>query len=231
MADIDTDTKDDVTDDTVTDDVKVDDVKDDTKSGDDDGKPGDVADTKTLLSDDEGDGTGVPDKYEFVTTEEIGAIEMTPEAETQFKHYQDRAKEVGLTQNQYQKLVEGEILRGRAAIDEMAVKYRERVDTWAEQTRNDKELGGEDLAKNLAVAKFGMEKFGTPELKKLFDAPGPNNPEGLGLGNHPEVLRFLHRAGVMAQESGDLIDGDGGKIESDASLRRMYPSMFPPVAA
>jgi hypothetical protein len=193
--------------------------------------PGDS--TKTLLSDDESDGAGVvvPDKYVFTTTDELGEIEDTPAAQARFEQFDEMARTAGLTQDQYQSIVEAEITRGRAAMNEMAAGYRERVGEWAEQTKADKDLGGDGLAENLALAKIGMEKLGTPELKKLMDPPSSDNPDGLGLGNHPEVIRLLHRAGVMVRDDRDLIDGDGGKAENDASLRRMYPSMFKTDAA
>ena len=188
-------------------------------------------DTKVLLSDDEDDGAGdVPDKYEFVSPKDIGPIEMTDDVQAQFDAFDKRAKDVGLTQVQYQTLVEGEIRRGREAIEVGAQAYQQRVKDWAEVTKSDKELGGESLAENLSVAKLGMDTFGTPELKKLFDAPSPENPDGLGLGNHPEIIRLLHRAGLNVKES-DLVEGGNSAVEADASLRRMYPSMFKDEAA
>jgi hypothetical protein len=189
-------------------------------------------DTKVLLSDDEGDGAGgVPDKYEFTSPDDIGEIEMTDDVKAQFDAFGENAKRAKLTQDQYQKLVEGEIRRGRTAMKEMAEGYQQRVLDWAEQTKADKELGGDGLPEKLSVAKLGMDTFGTPELKKLFDPPSAKNPDGLGLGNHPEIIRLLHRAGLQVKEDDDLIGGDGGKAESDASLRRMYPSMFKDEAA
>ena len=215
----------------VTEDV-VEEAPQDEKSGDDTGDTeaqaeGVAKDTKTLLSDDEGDGAGdTPEKYEFVSPEDIGPIEMTPEVQAQFDQFSERAKEAGLTQAQYQLLVEGEIKRGRSAMEALAGDYQQRVDEWAETTRTDKELGGEDLAENLSVAKLGLDTFGTPELRALFEKPSPDNPTGLGIGNHPEIIRLLHRAGLQVKEDSDLVGGDGDKFESDASLRRMYPSMF-----
>lgn len=189
-------------------------------------------DTKVLLSDDEDDGAGgVPDKYEFISPDDIGEIEMTDEVQAQFDAFGERARDAGLTQDQYQKLVEGEIKRGREAVNEGAEAYQQRVSDWAEQTKADKELGGDSLAENLSVAKLGMDTFGTPELKSLFDAPSAENPDGLGLGNHPEIIRLLHRAGLQVKEDGELASGDGGKAENDASLKRMYPSMFKDEAA
>jgi hypothetical protein len=141
---------------------------------------GEVKDTKTLLSDDEGDGAGdklAPDAYEFVSPDDIGPIEMTDAVKAQFDAFGERAKDADLTQAQYQKLVEGEIRRGRTAMNEMAEGYQQRIEGWADTTRADKELGGEDLAENLSTAKLGMDTFGTPALKQLFDKPSRRTPK------------------------------------------------------
>ena len=194
----------------------------------------DVAkDTKTLLSDDEGDGAGdVPDEYEFISPDDIGEIDMTDEVKAQFENFGVRAKEAGLSQDQYQTIVAGEIRRGREAVQQAAADYQQRVDDWATDTKADKELGGDDLAQNLSVSKKAMDTYGTPELKALLDVPSEQNPSGLGLGNHPEVIRLLHRVGSQLMEEGNLVDGDSGDAAAaDASLRRMYPSMFKDEAA
>jgi hypothetical protein len=193
----------------------------------------DDIETKVLLSDDEDDGAeGVPNKYEFVSPDDIGDIEMTDEVKAQFDAFDVRAKEAGLSQDQYQKIVEGEIRRGRAAMTKMVTDYQQRVETWADVTKEDKELGGDDLSESLSVAKLGLDTFGSPELKRLFAMPSKENPEGLGIGSHPEVIRLLHRVGLQVKEDGSLIEGDGGQAAADdAALRRMYPSMFKEEAA
>jgi|19_taG_2_1085344.scaffolds.fasta_scaffold30745_2 hypothetical protein len=191
----------------------------------------DAEDTGTLLSDDESDGAeGVPDKYEFTLPEGV-EVEITDRVQSQLDAFHADAKDIGLSQAQVDRLVAGEFKRGQEALQQGANGYQQRVSDWATETKADKELGGDDLAKNLSVAKLGMETFGTPELKQLFDKPSPENPNGLGIGNHPEIIRLLHRAGLQVREDGDLVGGDGGKAESDASLRRMYPSMFKDEAA
>jgi len=193
----------------------------------------DDIETKVLLSDDEDDGAeGVPEKYEFASPDDIGEIEMTDEVKAQFDAFDVRAKEAGLSQDQYQKIVEGEIRRGRAAMTKMVTDYQQRVETWADVTKEDKELGGDDLSESLSVAKLGLDTFGSPELKRLFAMPSKENPEGLGIGSHPEVIRLLHRVGLQVKEDGSLIEGDGGQAAADdAALRRMYPSMFKEEAA
>jgi len=189
--------------------------------------------TKVLLSDDEDDGArDAPDKYEFVSPDDIGEIEMTDEVKAQFDSFDVRAKEAGLSQGQYQKIVEGEIRRGREAMTKVVTDYQRRVETWADVTKEDKEIGGDDLSENLSVAKRGLDTFGSPELKRLFAMPSKENPEGLGIGSHPEVIRLLHRVGKQVSEDGDLVTGDSGEAEaSDVALRRMYPSMFKEEAA
>jgi hypothetical protein len=189
--------------------------------------------TKTLLSDDEGDGAGdVPVEYEFISPDDIGEIEMTDAVKAQFDKFNTQAKEAGLSQEQYQTLVEGQIKQGRVDVQQAAADYQQRIEGWADETKNDKELGGDDLAENLSVSKKTMDTFGTPELKALLDTPSEKNPGGLGLGSHPEVIRLLHRVGSHLMEESNLVDGDSGDAAAaDASLRRMYPSMFKDEAA
>ena len=187
-------------------------------------------DTKVLLSDDGDDGAGGDIDYTFTPPDGV-EIEMTDAVVAQFDDFKARAKAVDLTQDQYQELVAGEIERSREAMMRMATDYQQRVDGWTEATKADKELGGDNLKDVLATAKLGMDTYGSPGLKELFAMPSAENPTGLGLGSHPEVIRLLHRAGLTAKEDGNLISGDGGKAENDAALRRMYPSMFKDEAA
>lgn len=203
------------------------DKSEDKTAGADDGAG---KDTKVLLSDDGDDGAGGDVDYTFTPPDGV-EIEMTDDVVAQFDHFKARAKAVDLTQDQYQELVAGEIERSREAMTKMVTDYQQRVEGWTEATKADKELGGDKLPEILANAKLGMDTYGSPELKDLFAMPSEKNPTGLGLGSHPEVIRLLHRAGLTAKEDGNLISGDGGKAESDAALRRMYPSMFKEAAA
>jgi hypothetical protein len=168
--------------------------------------------SKTLLSGDEGEGDGedtsvIPEEYTFSPPEgvevDVGKLEG----------FSDTAKDLQLTQNQYQRLVEFDIERSAAAVQEMSGQFQERISSWADEAKADKELGGEDLDKNLGLAKQAM-----------IDAPSADNPDGLGLGNHPEVIRLFYRVGRAISES-DLVTGDN-KIEGRDSLEKMYPTMF-----
>ena len=177
--------------------------------------------SKTLLSGDEGEGEGddaVPEKYEFEPPE---GVEVDP---SKIEGFGETAKELGLSQKQFQQLVEYDIKRSAAALEEMSTQFSERINHWAEETKADKELGGEELDANLGLAKQAIDTFGSPQLAKLIDAPSADNPDGLGLGNHPEVIRLFYRVGRAISES-DLVTGDT-KIEGRDSLEKMYPTMF-----
>ena len=177
--------------------------------------------SKTLLSGDEGEGEGdnvVPEKYEFEPPE---GVEVDP---SKIEVFGETAKELGLNQKQFQQLVEYDIQRSAAALEEMSTQFSERINHWAEDTKADKELGGESLDENLGLAKRAIDTFGSPQLAKLIDAPSADNPDGLGLGNHPEVIRLFYRVGRAISES-DLVTGDT-KIEGRDSLEKMYPTMF-----
>lgn len=182
--------------------------------------------SSTLLSGDggEGDGedtaTGAPDEYVFTPPD---GVEID---EAQIESFGEYAHDLGLSQDQFQKLIDFEMERAQQAQSQMAEAYTERVSGWAEATKADKELGGEVLDENLGLAKRAMDAFASPELAKLIDTPSTENPDGLGLGNHPEVIRLFYRVGKAISES-DLVTGDS-KVEGPASLQKMYPTMFNP---
>lgn len=182
--------------------------------------------SSTLLSGDggEGDGedtaTGAPDEYVFTPPDGVEIDEAQIEAFGEYAH------DLGLSQDQFQKLIDFEMERAQQAQSQMAEAYTERVSGWAEATKADKELGGEVLDENLGLAKRAMDAFASPELAKLIDTPSTENPDGLGLGNHPEVIRLFYRVGKAISES-DLVTGDS-KVEGPASLQKMYPTMFNP---
>ena len=182
--------------------------------------------SSTLLSGDGGEGegedaaTGAPEEYVFTPPD---GVEID---EGQIEAFGEYAYDLGLSQDQFQKLIDFEMERAQQAQSQMADAYTERVSAWAEATKADKELGGEVLDENLGLAKRAMDAFASPELAKLIDTPSPENPDGLGLGNHPEVIRLFYRVGKAISES-DLVTGDS-KVEGADSLQKMYPTMFNP---
>lgn len=119
------------------------------------------------------------------------------------------AKELKLTQEQAQKMLDLDVKRTQAqqsALQQAAV-------AWQDASKSDKEFGGDLLAENMGLAKKALDAFGTPELKALL--------EQSGLGNHPEIIRAFYRAGKAISED-KLVVGNGATGGKPADARRVY---------
>ena len=172
----------------------------------------------TLLSDDEGDGAG---EYFYDAPEDF---EVTEEVQQQLDDFADHAATLGISQEQFQGLVDYQRDNMAAAMENVLPQYVERANQWAEDTKLDNELGGPQLDANLAIAKGAMEKFMSPSMGQMLGMPSEQNPYGMGLGNHPEVIRLFYRIGKAIGDS-DIVIGDA-KASDENALQRMYPTMF-----
>jgi hypothetical protein len=121
---------------------------------------------------------GAPDKYEFKPPE---GQQFDPEF---LNVYSETAKELNLSQENAQKLID----KVSPVLEKQQLAKIEAVRTeWFENSKADKEFGGDKLEANVGVAKQSLDKFGTPELKEFLNITG--------LGNHPEMIRFFYRVG------------------------------------
>lgn len=118
------------------------------------------------------------------------------------------AKELNLTQEQAQKLVD---FQGKAQGQVMAAQLDAIAQEWTDQTKADKEIGGDKFDENLAVAKTALDKFATPEFRTFLDASK--------LGQHPEMVRLMFRVGQAISQDG-FVPGRGGNAAPSA--QRMY---------
>ena len=72
---------------------------------------------------------------------------------------------------------------------------------------SDDEFGGETFDANLKVAKSALDAFGTDPFKQLLSESG--------LGNHPEVIRFMYRAGKAISEDSYVGNSQGANAKSN----------------
>lgn len=189
-----------------------------------DADKGDAGDTNAadLLSDDESGGSeGVPEKYAFEPPE---GLDLDDETKGRIEAFADTAREMGLTQKQYQSLIEYDLNRAQQLNDVAVESWDRQVEGWRKSAKADKEIGGEKFAENLKVAESAIKQFGDPDLRALLKSPSPENPNGLAIGNHPAVLRFLNRVGKAIADP-KLLQGDAAP-QTEGTLKRMYPSMF-----
>ena len=113
--------------------------------------------------------------------------------------YSQVAKELNLSQESAQRLLDA--VGPKMAERQMAMIEATR-NGWADSSKSDREFGGEKLSENLGVAKKALDAFGTAELRSLLNESG--------LGNHPEVIRFMFRAGKAISED-SMVTGNKGE--------------------
>lgn len=123
------------------------------------------------------------------------------------------AKELKLPQDAAKRLMDLEVKR----IQGQQEQHLKLVESWSEAAKTDKEIGGDKLTENLAVAKRAVDTFGSPALKELLNQTG--------LGNHPEVIRAFYKAGQAIREDG-FVRGQpkGAATESDLA-KSLFPTM------
>lgn len=190
----------------------------DTPPADDADKNADLG----LLSDDEPkDDEGAPDQYTFEPPE---GVEVTDEIQERLDGFNEAATAMGLSQDQYQALVEYDLSRTQDAESAAVDVWNERVTGWRDASKADKEIGGADFTKNAAIAEATIRQFGDKDLLEVMRSPSEANPNGLALINHPAVLRAFTRIGKALGDP-SLLEGDT-KLETESSLKRLYPSMF-----
>jgi hypothetical protein len=141
-----------------------------------------------------------PAQYEFKSPDGQG---FDPEA---MKVYAEVAKELNLSQDSAQKILDR---MGPTVAQRQAAAIQKVQAEWAEASRTDKEFGGDTLMDNLGVAKKALDSFGTPELRSLLNDSG--------LGNHPEIIRFMVRAGRAISE--DRFVGGSAPSPSRGSVK------------
>lgn len=127
---------------------------------------------------------GAPEKYEAFTAPEGATLDAKV-----MDQFAEAARELNLPQDAAQKMID-------KMAPLMASRQAEQIEQlrteWAEQSNTDKEFGGDKLQENLVHARKALDTFATPELKTILNETG--------LGNHPELVRFMVRAGKAIAE-------------------------------
>ena len=144
---------------------------------------------------------GAPDKYEFNSKVADAPDELDPEVLTAFG---DVAKELNLPQKAAQKVLD----KVAPVIQAKQAKVLEEVKAgWVSDSQADQEFGGENLNDNLEIAKTALDAFGNDALKSLLVETG--------FGNHPEIIRFMYRAGKAISEDSYVGNSEGANYSRD----------------
>lgn len=194
-----------------------------------------VSDNETLLT---GSEEGVDTSTEDTTTEtdevseggdagEEGSNEQTgtyadftlPEGmtlnETVLSEATPIFKELGLNQEQAQKLIDIYAGQIQAGSQKQVDDFNQLMSDWRAQSEKDPEFGGNNFEANIAIARKAIDVYGTPGLKQLLGDHG--------VGNHPEVIRFMVKIGKTLKEDEPGSSGSASPPAQDrASL--LYPN-------
>ena len=166
----------------------------------------DAATEDTEESNEETQEAGAPEEYsEFEVPEEYGINDET------LTDYQSWAKENNLTQDQAQAGVNMVTKMQEAQVSQ----WVEQQKAWVDQAKSDTEIGGESFDENISTAVKARDSFGTSEFSEMLDTSG--------LGNHPEMIRFLNRVGRAISEDKVIVSGANAGQRSQESV--LYPSM------
>lgn len=155
---------------------------------------------------------GAPDKYEAFKVPEGVKINDAELAE-----FTPIAKDLNLTQDQAQQLIDLEVKRAAARAEGAMTQWNAHMDATLATAKADKEIGGQNWDQSLVHAKAFMTAFGTPELQAYL-----NTAEA---GSHVEIIRAFAKAGKVVSEDGFVLGGTGATAAQKTLAQRMYPSM------
>jgi len=147
----------------------------------------------------------VPESYEFTMPD---GVQMDTAAAEELGSI---AKELKLSQADAQKFADV----GAKMVQRQAEAHQELVQSWVDAVKTDKEIGGDKLAENLALARKTIDTFGTPELKAILNKSG--------MGNHPEIVKLAFKVGKAISDDGFVRGGNTTPQLSAAEI--LYPSM------
>lgn len=154
-----------------------------------------------------------PEKYEFK------APEGTTLDNELLGEFEGMARELKLSQEDAQKVADLGVKLTQKFQTQQAEAMQAAKAEWTAAATTDKEYGGDKLAENLAVAEKALDAFGTPELKSLLKESG--------FSHHPELVRFMYRAGKAISEDRMVTGGAGpATAATQSTAKSLYPNQI-----
>lgn len=147
-----------------------------------------------------------PETYEFKAPE---GMVLDP---AQVEAFTPVAKELGLTNDQAQKLVDLQV----AATTASAKRWTDQVAAWGEEAKADPEFGKQNLGKSTAAVAKALDKFGSPEARKALDDSG--------MGNHPALLKLFRAVGLAMGEDNFATGNSGGGGTPRTAAEILFPN-------
>jgi hypothetical protein len=159
---------------------------------------------------------GAPEEYAEFTVPE--GFELDQEVGAKFS---EMARGLNLTQEQAQGLVglQNELMQKyedqrQESLTQALEAQRNR---WADEIRNDPEVGGAQFDSTVQTAMKAMQAFGSDDLRQLLNESG--------IGNHPAVVKLFHKIGKGMSE--DTMVQPGTQSSTERPEPRAADVLFP----
>jgi len=150
----------------------------------------------------------VPEAYDLKAPEGAGL-----DAEG-LKSFEPIFKEVGLSQEQAQKLVNLYGEKQASFVAEQKGIWEKQQSTWIDEFKSDKVFGGANTDASVQAAEKAWRHFGTAEDIRLVHQ--------FGLANFPPLVKILARVG---KEMGEGSFHTGAPKTATDKAKRMFPNM------
>lgn len=159
------------------------------------------------------------DEGKSESTKEQGDISLkTPEGvevnEEHLNAFTSEVKELGLDNTQAQKLMDLHFKFHQETLTAQQDAWAEINENWVKEAKEDKEIGGKKFDTTVDQAKQAINKFGSDKFKEALNLTG--------LGNHPEMIRFLSNVAKGFGED-KMVTGDA----SNSGPRDPADILFP----
>lgn len=161
---------------------------------------------------------GAPEKYDLTPPE---GVTLDP---AMLEKFEPLARELNLSNEDANKLLPlaTELLQNQQKVQ--AEAWSKQIADWSEAVKADKVLGGENLPQTLKSAGRFMDWLGMDDLRALLNVASPENPNGLGIGNHPVLVAAFAKAGKAMAEDGFIPASRESAGKKDLA-HQMYPQM------
>lgn len=127
-------------------------------------------------------------------------------------------KDIGLTQDQAQKLVTQYAALQQAAAQAQVAQFQQVKKDWAAAIKADPEFGGEKLAQTLGAAKAVLVKYGDAQLR--------SDLKEWGWANHPGLIRMLAKVGGHFSEDTTVTADSAAQAAPKSAAETLWPGMF-----
>lgn len=153
-----------------------------------------------------------PDEYTDFTLPEGMALD-----EDLVKEFKPLAKELGLSQDKAQKLVDLQTKTMEKIGKATQAAWENTLTEWRKASETDAEFGGTALKENIVFAKTAIDKFGNDKLREALDVTG--------VGNHPEFVRFMVKVGKAVSEDKVRVGNSADTSVYRDPAKLLYPGM------